>query len=347
MASQAELLATVVIPARNEAPFLEAALDAVAEQDVALDRIEVIVVDGGSTDGTAEIARRWLSDHVLASSDVIVNEEGSTPSNLNAGLLAAKGDVLIRVDARSRIPSTYVRRCVELLSEEPQRFVVVGGRQRARPNGSSLEARGIARALNNRFGMGLARYRRAGAVSGPTDTVYLGAFRRQDLVDVGGWDLNMASNQDFALNRRLAEATGLDVWFTNDLVVNYLGRPTLRELAAQYHRFGRWKAIYWHRAKARPQPRQLVLLAAPPLFGVAGLWLWSLFGVKGRTAMLTSGLLGAVIVDQAGSESPRSAAPADGGSRVRESIVSSVALAIVGIGWWSGVAYQWVSARIR
>ena len=87
---------------------------AVLAQDHPHDRLEVVVVDGGSTDRTADVASK-----VLAAGDVawqiVDNPAGTTPSNLNAGLAVASGELLCRVDARSIVPPEYVRLCAEVL----------------------------------------------------------------------------------------------------------------------------------------------------------------------------------------------------------------------------------------
>ncbi len=170
------------------------------------------MVDGGSTDDTAAVAKAALAGSDLHGWQVIANAAGTTPSNLNRGLAAASGAVLCRVDARCRVPVDYVSCCVEVLASRPE-IAVTGGSQVAVARQTDSRSIGIARALNNRWGMGGSRYRR-GAASGPADTVYLGAFRSADLRAAGGWDERYHTNQDFELNRRMARR-GI-VWFDAD-----------------------------------------------------------------------------------------------------------------------------------
>lgn len=82
-------LVTCIIPAKNERTSIEGALRSVLEQDYPLHRIEVVVVDGCSDDGTADISKRTLDGHDLRRFDVVLNPDGRTPSNLNRGLLWA------------------------------------------------------------------------------------------------------------------------------------------------------------------------------------------------------------------------------------------------------------------
>lgn len=314
---------TVLIPARNEAGDLGRCLEHVLAQDVPLEALQVVVVDGGSTDGTAAVADAALRGSAV-DWVVVPNPAGTTPSNLNAGLAVATAPVLCRVDARSLVPPNYARVCAEVLDERPD-VVVVGGAQVATSPGDGVVASGIARALNNRYGMGLSRYRR-GAHSGPTDTVYLGAFRTESLRAAGGWDEAMLSNQDFELNRRLG-GDGV-VWFDERLPVGYIPRRDLRALLQQYHRFGRWKVRYWRRTGERPEGRQLVLLASP-LLALAGAV--GLARLGGGRAVVGGVVAAAVVVDQAGS---RGRAPL--GARA----VAVAALGAVAGGWLSGVARE-------
>jgi succinoglycan biosynthesis protein ExoA len=314
----------VLIPARDEADSIERCLQRVLEQDLDLDRLEVIVVDGGSTDGTGDIARNVLSDSALARWVVHRNDAASTPSNLNAGLALVRAPIVCRVDARSLVPRDYVRRCAQVLDERPE-VAVAGGAQLAVSRSTSARDLGIARALNNKFGMGLSRYRRGGR-SGPADTVYLGSFRTEELRAVAGWDERLLTNQDFDLNRRL----GRDrvVWFEDGLPVGYVPRRTLTELWQQYRRFGVWKAQYWRSTGDRPRPRQLFLLCAPPV--AVGVWALAVGRSRRwqRLAVAVSPLAGAVVVDAIGSD--------DRAPSVRALAVSTAASGVIGLAWWSG-----------
>ncbi|MCU0311248.1 MAG: glycosyltransferase [Acidimicrobiales bacterium] len=324
--------ATVLIPARNEAASIVRCLEQVLAQDLPLEELEVVVVDGSSTDGTADLARSVLEGSGVGGWTVVTNPGGATPSNLNAGLRHVTSEVVCRVDARSLIPTGYVRRCVEILSSRPE-VAVVGGAQVAVARSSSANDLGIARALNNRLAMGLARYRR-GAASGPSDTVYLGAFRTAELRAVGGWDLRLATNQDFDLNRRMT-ATGM-VWFEEGIDVGYLPRESIARLFSQYRRFGRWKAAYWALSGERPRPRQIVLLALP-----AGAAIGAAVGLRRRPGVTAAfGLAALAGVELAAGTTPRRVGPG-------AHLVAVLAIVAVGGGWWSGAVEGLVAERFR
>jgi len=319
---------TVLIPARNEEEDIERCLRAVLAQDHPHDRLDVVLVDGGSTDRTVEVASAVLASGDLAWK-ILDNPVGTTPSNLNAGLQVAAGELLCRVDARSIVPPDYVRVCSEVLHDQRE-VVVTGGAQVAVDDGSSMSV-GIARALNNRYSMGGARYR-ASARSGQTDTVYLGAFRTADLRAAGGWNEALPTNQDFDLSRRLA-ARGV-VWFDSRLSVGYVPRSTLTALWKQYRRFGRAKVRYWRLTGDRPLPRQWLMLAVPPLAAsTIGLVVGSR---RTRTAHLLVGAMGGVaacfVVEARGTAGPSGALPAR--------LKSAAAMAVVSTAWVTGVASE-------
>lgn len=319
-------MVTVLIPARNEEADIERCLRAVLAQDYPHDRMEIVLVDGGSSDATTSIAKSVLSVADIEWA-ILDNSVGTTPSNLNSGLAAATGDLLCRVDARSVLPADYVRLCAETLSTRSD-VIVTGGAQVAVVLDGSTRSVGIARALNNRYAMGGSPYR-SGAESGPSDTVYLGAFRTDEVRAVGGWDEALLTNQDFELNRRLGRS-GV-VWFDSRLSVGYVPRRSVAELWTQYHRFGRWKVRYWRHTGDRPQRRQLVALVAPStlLILFVGLLIPNGHRVSRSVGMAAAAAFGLSALERRGAREPAG----DPASRA----VASVAMAAVSGGWWSGV----------
>lgn len=324
---------TILIPARNEAEDIAACLAHVLAQDMEPGSMEILVVDGSSTDGTPAIAASILESACFPWR-ILDNPNRSTPTSLNIGLASASGDVLCRIDARSLVPPHYVRTCERVLSERPE-VAVVGGAQTASPRPDApVVARGIVRAVNNAYAMGGSRYRRGGS-SGPSDTVYLGSFRTRELRAIGGWNEDLQTNQDFDLNRRMA-FVGL-VWFDAGLDVAYLPRTRLRDLASQYWRFGRWKTRYWRRTGDRPQLRQLALIGAPPLGAAAAL----LVLLRARSVRrAAAGFVGAVaVLDSIGCR---------GGPRDLPARCAAIpALVVIPAAWWLGLVRELAGSAER
>jgi cellulose synthase/poly-beta-1,6-N-acetylglucosamine synthase-like glycosyltransferase len=316
-------LVSVVIPAFDEEADIAGCLAAVAAQDHPANRLEVIVVDGGSHDATVQIAREAARREGLRQFRVVSNPARRIPTSLNAGLAHATGSVLVRVDARSRPAPGYVTRCVALLDEHPAAGVV-GGAQIAVPRAdATVVEHGIARALRNRVTTGLSRYRRRTG-AGPADTVWLGAFRTDELRRLGGWNPRLALNEDYELNQRYRRA-GFAVWFDPDLHITYHPRRTLAALARQHFRFGRVKGTWWARGTGA-SPRHLVLLAAPVV--AAG----AMVAVERRTgpvATAAAALAVTLLVDALGTGER---------ARWRHRLVSAAAITTYVAAWLIGAA---------
>jgi glycosyltransferase involved in cell wall biosynthesis len=326
---------TVVVPVLDEEANVLGCLDAIAAQDLPLDLVELLVVDGGSRDHTVELCRGRLEKAGFHHAEVITSDNGSRPGNLNAGLARAQGRVLCRVDARSRIPRHYLRRCRDVLAARSE-VSVVGGRQRACVVDDGVVQVGIARALNNRWATGLSRYRRA-ADSGRSDTVYLGAFRTEELRAAGGWRADLPVNEDYELNRRMGQ-WGL-VWFDAELVVDYVPRDSLPALLRQYLEFGRSKARYWKATGDRPQPRQLVLLGAPVAAALVFGGALVVAPAPLRAAALIAGAGFAGAVEVLGADSPRGS--------VRAHLAGLTATSCLAAGWLLGVWGEMATPRAR
>ena len=318
-------LVTVLVPARNEARSIARCLRRIAAQDYDPTRMEVLVVVGTSDDGTEQIARDAIEALGLLNANVIENPVATTPNNLNVGLAAATGEILCRVDARSLVPTDYVSRCVSVLQSLPD-VAVTGGAQVTVPPLDSAKGRGIARALNNKWGMGLSRYRR-GAPSGPADTVYLGAFRTGALRTAGGWNEKFPTNQDFELNRRMGR-TGT-VWFDAELEVGYIPRSSIQDVFKQYRRFGNWKVRYWRTTGDRPQARQLAILTVPLLAG-AGFVVAVVRRPRSARALAVGAVVAAAAIEAKGAEEPHAGSPAD-------HLYGVAAMGAVASGWLLGV----------
>jgi len=248
---------SVVMAVRNEATHLESTLQAVFHQDYE-GRMEVVVADGRSTDGTPAILRGCASED--ARLKVVDNPDLGVGAGLNRAIGAARGQVLVRCDGHAELAPDYVRMAVGVLEETGA--ANVGGRQDA--VGTSTLQRAIAIAMNSPAAAGTARFRYS-SVAGPADTVYLGVFDRQALEEVGGFDPTLVRNQDFELNHRLRQSGHL-VWFDPRLAVTYRPRSSFRSLWRQYLDYGRWKRVMLLRNPGALALRQL----APPVL-VTGL----------------------------------------------------------------------------
>lgn len=262
----------VVMPIRNEAADLAAAVRTVLAQQYR-GRLAVCLAVAPSEDGTEQIAAD------LARCDdrigIVGNPARTTPAGLNAAIRSSQGDVIVRVDGHAELSPGYVERAVSTLARTGA--ANVGGIQRA--VGTTAFEGAVATAMMSRFGTGGAAFH-VGGSEGPTDTVYLGVFRRDAIESVGLFDERLVRNQDYELNIRLRGA-GHVVWFDPQLVVTYRPRGRWRGLARQFFEYGRWKRVVARLHPEALRPRQMI----PPAATLA-LVTTTVLGVRWRTALV-------------------------------------------------------------
>lgn len=230
---------TLAVPLLDEATRLPGLLSAILAQDYPTDRLQVLLIDGGSRDDTRRLAQQASDSNPHIS--LLDNPARLAAAGLNLALSHALGEVFVRLDARTRPAPDYVSACVRVLmsGQEEGPLAGVAGPQVA--VGDSPSAWMHALALNHRFGVGGPAYRRAVRPQ-PTDTIYLGAYDVGWLRRLGGWDEAFAANEDYELNLRLREAGGRLI-VDPAIGCGYLARASLGQLARQYFRFGKWRAV--------------------------------------------------------------------------------------------------------
>ena len=225
---------SVILPVLNEEPHLEESVSAILSQDY-LGVFEVILALGPSRDRTDEIAR------ALAAGDnrvkLVANPTGKTAAGLNLAIATSNSPIIVRVDGHAKIPNNYLSLVVEILRTTGA--VNVGGVMAA--EGVTNFEIAVARAMRSALGVGSSRFH-TGGEAGEVDTVYLGAFRREAINAVGGFDERYTRAQDWELNHRLRKNGG-KIYFDPRLQVTYRPRPNLRNLAKQYFQYGRWRRV--------------------------------------------------------------------------------------------------------
>ena len=273
---------SVILPIRNEEKYLADAVSAILAQHYD-GKLEVILAVAPSTDKTLEIAQQL---HINDPRVVIVdNPTGRTAAGLNLAIAASQYSIIVRVDGHSNIPSNYCQLVSEIL--EKTGAVNVGGVMAA--EGQSLFQRSVARAMRSPLGVGASRFH-VGGSAGEVDTVYLGAFRKEALVAIGGFDERFTRAQDWELNFRLRQAGGV-IYFDPRLIVTYRPRSTIKALAKQYFEYGRWRRVISRRHQGTINYRYL----APP-FTVAATTLSSLLGWLISPYLLIPALVYAVFI---------------------------------------------------
>ncbi len=268
---------SILIPVHNQAQYLARCLDCIFAQDYPPELIEVLVIDDGSTDGSREIVSEYRHRH--PNLRLLNNPTGRVATALNLGVQVASGDIIVRVDGNTFIAPDYVRRCVVALETEDAR--AVGGV--LRPVGETDTGDIIAAVMAHPLGGGPARFRQAQRRVW-ADTTHLGAWRRETLLHLGGFNERLAANENHELCYRLRRMGGR-ILVDPDIRAWTVTCATLGQLWRQSVRDGYWKA---QMLKDHPRALRLRHLLAPLL--VAGFWtLWLVgwhFPWASRAAML-------------------------------------------------------------
>lgn len=258
---------SVIVPCRNERPHLAAFLREVLGQRDVAGGFEVLVADGGSTDGSREfLAAAAASDPRIT---LIDNPAGTVSPGLNAAIRAARGAIIARMDVHTRYADDYLATCVAVLAATGA--ANVGGP--ARTAAAGFLPRAIAAAYASPFAVGGARFHDPD-YAGEVDTVPYGCWRRATLVASGGFDEALVRNQDDELNLRLRRAGGV-IWQSPAIRSWYHPRGSLRALFRQYFQYGFWKVHVIRKHRLPASWRHLVpgtAVAAGLALSVAAPW---------------------------------------------------------------------------
>jgi succinoglycan biosynthesis protein ExoA len=242
---------TVVVPMLNEKGFIESCLAGFAAQDYPLDLVDVVVVDGGSSDGS----RRYVDELAAHESwvRVVENPKRRASAAFNAGVEAAKGSIVCLFSAHGVPDRAYVRRSVEVLVETGA--AGVGGRYEH--EGLDPISDAVGAAMVSPFGM--ASPHRFASTRATVDTISHPAYQREALDAVGPFDETLLRNSDYELNHRLCEM-GAELVFDPSIASVYRPRGSLRALGRQFWWYGRWKERVIRRHPTSLKARHL----APP-----------------------------------------------------------------------------------
>lgn len=270
---------SVLVPVLDEAAHIEECIASLRAQDHP-GVVEILVAEGGSTDGTVSILERLAAGAPPVR--VVPNPHRNQSAGLNLLISLAVGDVVTRADAHTRYAADYVARSVAAL--EASGADLVGGPML--PEGSTPREAAIAAAMRSPVAVGRTAFRRSGA-SGEVDTVYLGTMRTETARRMRGYrrlPSGVAEDADLAFRIRRA---GGRVVLDPSIRSSYRPRRRLRDLARQFFRYGRGKAEMLYLNGRFPSWRPLAPLllvlgvGGTTLLGVTtGVW-WPLVALAG------------------------------------------------------------------
>src|SRR5437879_13249335 len=263
-------LVTAVIPCRNEARYIGPCLESLIGCDYPKDRLAVLVCDGRSRGGTRQIVTGYAARHSFIR--LVDNPRRITPCAMNAGIKEARGDVIMPMGAHAVYSPSYISQLVTALEETGADNV--GGVLVPLPANGTPLARALAVGLSHPFGVGDSSFRIGAADRRLVDPVPLECDRRAVFDRLGGFDEDVARNQDDELNARLLKQGGRTMLIP-EVVPYYYARGSLSQVARMFYQYGYFKPLAARKVGRIMTVRQVV----PALFvvslavtGVAGLW---------------------------------------------------------------------------
>ena len=254
---------SIIIPCRNEEKFIGKCLDSIIAQDYPKDRLEVLVVDGMSEDGTREIieqfktmkprrgpigtisARDKLRNLGIATSlpalamtlKLLNNPKKVTPCALNIGIKNAKGEIILWMSAHSRYEKDYISKCVKYLKEYDADNV--GGVMITLPRDNAFIGKAIATVLSHPFGVGNSVFRTGAKEPKWVDTVFGGCYKKEVFDKIGLFNESLVRSQDMEFNLRLKK-TGGKILLAPDIVSYYYPKSNLKDFFIHNFEDGSW-----------------------------------------------------------------------------------------------------------
>ena len=264
----------IVIPTLNEERFISRCLNSIIKQTYEFEKMDVMIIDGGSKDNTKDIVAEYQKSH--QNIRFIENKKKIQSVAFNIGFKKSTAPYIIRLDAHAEYDSKYISLCIENLKQDEKRGNV-GGRWNILPFNQSIWAQTNAILNHSRFGIGGAAFRVSNEAHN-TDSVPFGAFPRKVIDQIGGMREDLPRGEDNEYNSRIRKA-GYKIFFDPNIISSYFARPTLGASCKQMYANGNSIGYLCYIDREAIGIRHLV----PLLFVVSGLFsiiisvLWSPF----------------------------------------------------------------------
>ena len=242
---------TIIMPIRNENNFIEESLNAIITQSYDSDKIEIIIADGLSDDGTVETLKKYKNK--FNNIKIIKNIEKIVPTGFNRALSLATGEVIIRIDGHCIIDKNFIKNTIKVLNEK--KCVCVGGS--IENVSSGIIANSINIAQSSKFGVGGVAFREQNKTGKYVDTLAFGAYKKYIFKKIGGYDQELIRNQDDEFNFRLIQ-NGEKIWLDPSIKSKYFSRNTYIKLFLQYYFYGTFKVRVIQKRRSFSSFRHLV-----------------------------------------------------------------------------------------
>ncbi len=265
------MIVSLCVIAYNEEQNIGSLFDNIVEQDYPHENVEIVLVDGNSTDNTKKLMEDFKSSaHKFLSVKVLDNPKRIQSAGWNVAIRAAAGDLIIRIDAHALIPPEFITENVNCILEGES---VCGGRRENIIKGDGFSKKVLLMAENSMFGSGIAKYRNTGKKQ-YVKTVAHACYRKEVFGKVGLFNEKLLRSEDNELHYRIRE-NGYKICMSDKINSQYLTRNTLKGMLKQKFGNGKWIGIT---AKLSPKIFSLYHFI-PFVFVMVALAFAALFGI--------------------------------------------------------------------
>ncbi len=229
---------SIIVPARNEERYIGACLDSIIACDYPKASLEVMIIDGMSSDRTVEIVRSYARQYPFVK--LLENPRKTAPHAMNIGIRQAEGESIFIISAHAQYPEDYFSELV--LSLQSLHADVVGGVLSTDVKNKNKKSNAIKRVLNDRFGVGGSLFRIGTKGITEVDTVAFGCYRKEVFEKYGLFDERLTRNQDIELNKRIKNGGG-KIYLVPHVTCTYFARETFTALAKNNFSNGMWNIL--------------------------------------------------------------------------------------------------------
>ena len=265
---------SIICPVYNEEKFIDRCVKSIIAQDYPTDSLEVLFIDGRSTDRTRELIEKYTKDYPYI--HLLDNPQQVVPYALNKGVEESTGEVVMRIDGHCAYPTNYVSELVRYLYELDADNV--GGVWNTQPANDTAICQAIALASSHPFGVGGSMHKIGASEIMETDTVPFGCYKREVFEKTGLFDTDLVRNQDDEFNGRLLNKGG-KIFLIPQVIINYTARDSIRKMRHMYYQYGLYKPLVNKKLGAPATIRQffpllfLIGLVAGGLLSIFYFWI--------------------------------------------------------------------------
>ena len=226
---------SIIIPILNEEKYIASCLDSILQSDYDKDKMEVLLVDGGSEDGTMQIINEYQKRYHFIK--LLHNPKKIVPVAMNIGIKEASGEYVVRLDAHSSYPKDYFSKLIywhkKLEADN------VGGVITTEVKNKTQKSSAIRKVLSSRFGVGNSEFRVGVDSVKEVSTVPFGCYKKDVFKKYGYYDERLVRNQDIELNKRIIQGGG-KIYLVPDIICTYYARESFEDLAKNNFSNGKW-----------------------------------------------------------------------------------------------------------